>query len=110
MSTGNGFVLPTLLTTSLEIELGVPEEGTGQSFADRNGRGSKKNKNLVIAFDTSAAISQLRSKVVKGTIFEGRLADGRTQGATVTATGFRKSSAPQRDGRKLSFCILKEKP
>ncbi|HYH79473.1 MAG TPA: hypothetical protein VEX86_06740 [Longimicrobium sp.] len=43
--------LENLLVT-VEIELNVDERKAGQSFADRNGRGSKKNRNLVIGFDT----------------------------------------------------------
>ena len=64
---------------TLEIELNVTPEAAGQSFADRNGRGSKKNKNLVARMDISSALSQLRIKATKGTIFEKRLADGRAK-------------------------------
>lgn len=72
--------------TTLEIELNVTTEEAGQSFADRNGRGSKKNKNLVAQMDGSSALAKLRTQAIKGTIFEGRLADGRSVGATETAT------------------------
>ncbi|GAA1534652.1 hypothetical protein [Kribbella lupini] len=72
--------------TTLEIELNVAPDTAGQSFADRNGRGSKKNKNLVAQMDSSSALAQLRSKSIAGTIFAGRLADGRSVGATETAT------------------------
>lgn len=72
--------------TTLEIELNVDPDSAGQSFADRNGRGSKKNKNLVSRMDSSSALAQLRVGAVKGTVFEGRLADGRSVGATETAT------------------------
>ncbi|MFG2343994.1 hypothetical protein [Streptomyces phaeochromogenes] len=72
--------------TTLEIELNVDEIKAGQSFADRNGRGSKKNKNLVSRLDNSSALAIIRERSVKGTIFEGRLADGRTGGASETAT------------------------
>ncbi|MGV0157133.1 hypothetical protein ACSW29_27720 [Rhodococcus sp. GB-02] len=72
--------------TTLEIELNVNPVAAGQSFADRNGRGSKKNKNLVARMDSSSALSQLRTKTIAGTIFEHRFADGRTVGATETAT------------------------
>ncbi|RZI53796.1 MAG: hypothetical protein EOP16_00880 [Pseudonocardia sp.] len=72
--------------TTLEIELNVSPEAAMQSFADRNGRGSKKNKNLVARMDSSSALSRLRTRAMAGTIFEGRVADGRTVGATETAT------------------------
>jgi hypothetical protein len=72
--------------TTLEIELNVVPERAAQSFADRNGRGSKKNKNLVATLDSSSAMARLRSKAIAGTVFEGRLADGRTGGASETAT------------------------
>lgn len=72
---------------TLEIELNVDEHQAGQSFADRNGRGSKKNKNLVAQMDNSSALANLRRQVLAGTIFEGRLADGRSGGATETAPG-----------------------
>jgi hypothetical protein len=72
--------------TTLEVELNVDEMMAGQSFADRNGRGSKKNKNLVSRLDNSSALAIIREKAVKGTIFDGRLADGRTGGASETAT------------------------
>jgi hypothetical protein len=72
--------------TTLEIELNVDSASAGQSFADRNGRGSKKNKNLVAQMDSSSALARLRMQAIKGTIFEGRLADGRSVGATETAT------------------------
>lgn len=73
---------------SLEIELNVDERQAGQSFADRNGRGSKKNKNLVIGLDTSSALSDLRVKSVVGTVFERRLAHGRSTSTSETATGY----------------------
>jgi len=72
---------------TLEIELNVDERKAGQSFADRNGRGSKKNKNLVIGLDSSSAMSQLRDISIEGTVFEKRLARGRNTPTTVTATG-----------------------
>lgn len=72
---------------TLEIELNVDERKAGQSFADRNGRGSKKNKNLVIGLDSSSAMSQLRDASIEGTVFEKRLARGRNTPTTVTATG-----------------------
>jgi hypothetical protein len=71
---------------TLEIELGVERGAAAQSFADRNGRGSKKNKNLVARFDTAAGISQLRDRAIKDTIFESRLADGRGTGTGETHT------------------------
>lgn len=72
--------------TTLEIELKVDELKAGQSFADRNGRGSKKNKNLVSRLDNSSGLALIREKSIKGTIFEGRLADGRNGGTSETAT------------------------
>lgn len=72
---------------TLEIEFNVDERKAGQSFADRNGRGSKKNKNLVIGLDSSSAMSQLRDASIEGTVFEKRLARGRNTPTTVTATG-----------------------
>ncbi|GAA2732892.1 hypothetical protein [Actinocorallia aurantiaca] len=74
--------------TTLEIELNVDELKAGQSFADRNGRGSKKNKNLVSRLDNSSALAIIRERAIKDTIFESRLADGRTGGASETATKF----------------------
>jgi hypothetical protein len=71
---------------TMEVELNVDVASAGQSFADRNGRGSKKNKNLVAQLDSSSALAQLRQLAIKGTVFDGRLADGRTVGATETAT------------------------
>ena len=71
---------------TLEIELNVKRDEAGQSFADRNGRGSKKNKNLVAQLDNSSAVAQVRRQALAGTIFERRLADGRSGGATETAT------------------------
>lgn len=71
---------------TLEIELNVDERKAGQSFADRNGRGSKKNKNLVIGLDTSSALSSLREQAIAGTIFDKRLAVGRNTSTTETAT------------------------
>jgi hypothetical protein len=74
------------LILTLEIELNLVERQAGQSFADRNGRGSKKNKNLVINLDSSSPLSSLRVQAIEGTVFEFRLADGRTTGTTETAT------------------------
>lgn len=71
---------------TMEVELNVGVQEAGQSFADRNGRGSKKNKNLVALLDNSSALAQLRYKAIQGTVFEGRLADGRTGGTSETAT------------------------
>jgi hypothetical protein len=74
------------LRVTLEIELNVNERKAGQSFADRNGRGSKKNRNLVIGLNTAEPISDLRIRAAEGTIFEKRIADGRSTGTTETAT------------------------
>jgi len=64
----------------LEVEFGLSADEAAQAFADRNGRGTKKNKNLVSKFTTVGGISTLRKKAVAGTIFEKRLHDGRNQG------------------------------
>jgi len=74
------------LRLTLEIELNVNERKAGQSFADRNGRGSKKNRNLVIGLNTAEPISDLRIRAAQETIFEKRIADGRSTGTTETAT------------------------
>jgi len=74
------------LTVTLEVELNVDAPKAGQSFADRNGRGTKKNRNLVIALDVSAPLSELRTRATEGTVFESRIADGRTTGTSETAT------------------------
>jgi hypothetical protein len=74
------------LRVTLEVELNVDARKAGQSFADRNGRGSKKNKNLVIALDTSSALSEMREEAIANTAFQNRIADGRTAGVSTTAT------------------------
>jgi hypothetical protein len=71
---------------TLEVELNMDERSAGQSFADRNGRGTKKNKNLVIALDTSSALSELREQSIKGTVFERRLGRGRDTSTSESAT------------------------
>ena len=73
-------------TVTLEIELKVEKRMAAQSFADRNGRGSRKNKNLVARYDTSSAVAVLRDEAIRDTAFEKRLADGRTTGTSETAT------------------------
>jgi hypothetical protein len=72
---------------TLEVELNMDERSAGQSFADRNGRGTKKNKNLVIALDTSSALSELREQSIKGTVFENRLGRGRDTSTSESSTG-----------------------
>jgi hypothetical protein len=72
--------------TTLEIELNVTPSRAAQSFADRNGRGSKKNKNLIATLDSSSPMAELRNRAIAETIFYDRLADGRTGGASETAT------------------------
>lgn len=74
------------LVVTLEVELNVDSVKAAQAFADRNGRGSKKNKNLVIGMDTAAPLSRLRALVTEGSAFEKRIADGRGGGITVTST------------------------
>lgn len=76
------------LILTLEIELNMDERQAGQSFADRNGRGSKKNKNLVISLDTSSALSELRLDAVEGSVFQHRLATGRNTSTSETATKY----------------------
>jgi hypothetical protein len=71
---------------TLEIELDVERRAAAQSFADRNGRGSKKDKNLVSRYDTAAGIAQLRDDAIVDTVFENRLADGRSTGTGETQT------------------------
>ena len=71
-------------TTTLEIELNCDETKAGQSFADRNGRGSKKNKNLVAKLDSSSPLAKLREEAIRGTIFQSRLADGKGKGPSET--------------------------
>jgi len=73
------------LDRAREVELKVDVDAAAQSFADRNGRGTKKNANLVATYDTSSALSKLRNAAIKGTVFEDRVADGRSTGATLTA-------------------------
>ena len=68
--------------TTLEVELNCDPVKAGQSFADRNGRGSKKNKNLVAKLDSSSPLAQMREAAIKGTVFERRLADGKGKGPT----------------------------
>lgn len=74
------------LQLTLEIELNLDENQAGQSFADRNGRGTNKNKNLIKGLDISSALSSLRAKSIEGTVFQHRLANGRTTGTGETAT------------------------
>ena len=74
------------LQLTLEIELNLDEDQAGQSFADRNGRGSNKNKNLIKGLDLSSAMSSLRNKSIKETIFVDRIAKGRSGGITETST------------------------
>ncbi|WP_460318386.1 hypothetical protein [Pseudomonas ogarae] len=76
------------LVVTLEIELNMDERKAGQSFADRNGRGSKKNKNLVISLDTSSALSELRVNALAGTIFESRLGTGRDTSTSEKSTKY----------------------
>ena len=70
------------LLVTLEIELNVDSTKAGQSFADRNGRGTKKDKNLVINMDKSSPLSKLRTRAVANTVFQQRIADGTKGGAT----------------------------
>jgi hypothetical protein len=65
---------------TLEVELNCDEAKAGQSFADRNGRGSKKSNNLVSALDNSSALAQIRNTSIKSTVFDGRVSDGKSRG------------------------------
>ena len=78
------------IAVTLEIELGLNAEKAGQSFADRNGRGSKKNINLVISMDVSSPLSKIRAAAVMGTVFEGRIATGRSGAGNITETSVEK--------------------
>ena len=71
---------------SLEIELNVSEKSAAQSFVDRNGRGTKKNKNLVAAYNTVEGLPTLRLAAIDGTVFTGRCHDGRNSGTGESAT------------------------
>jgi hypothetical protein len=71
---------------SIEIELKVSERSAAQSFVDRNGRGTKKNKNLVANYNTVDGLPTLRANAVKGTIFDGRLHDGKNSGTGENST------------------------
>lgn len=70
----------------LEVEFGVTPEMAGQAFADRNGRGTKKNRNLVQDLTVIGGISQLVKGAIAGTTFEGRTFDGRGAGVSETST------------------------
>ena len=59
------------LFTTLEIELNVDPKAAAQSFVDRNGRGTKKNKNLVAAYNTIAGLPTLRNAAVAGNHLRG---------------------------------------
>ncbi len=65
---------------TLEVELNCDEVKAGQSFADRNGRGSKKSNNLVASLDNSSALAKIRNASIKGTVFEDRISDGKARG------------------------------
>jgi hypothetical protein len=71
---------------TMEIELNVGEIEAGQSFADRNGRGTNKNKSLIYGLDNSSPLSKLEMLTTKDTVFEGRIAKGRGGNASLTAT------------------------
>ena len=51
----------------LEVEFGVTEENAGQAFADRNGRGVKKNRNLINDLTHVGGIARLLDEAPKGT-------------------------------------------
>jgi len=78
------------IAVTLEIELGLDAEKAGQSFADRNGRGSKKNINLVISMDVSSPLSKIRTASVAGTVFQDRIATGRSGAGNITETSVDK--------------------
>ncbi|MDQ3933701.1 MAG: hypothetical protein M3340_03625 [Actinomycetota bacterium] len=70
----------------LEVEFGLTPEEAGQAFADRNGRGVKKNRNLVADLTTVGGLATIMKKAIPGTIFEGRTFNGRGQGISETST------------------------
>lgn len=70
----------------LEIEFGLTAEQAGQAFADRNGRGVKKNRNLVADLTTVGGLSKIMKQAIPGTIFEDRTFNGRGQGISETST------------------------
>ena len=74
------------LRLSIDLELNADLMTAKQSFADRNGRGVKKNKNLVIEMDVSAPLSQIREKILVGTIFENRIAGAKSGNISETST------------------------
>jgi hypothetical protein len=70
----------------LEVEFGLTPEEAGQAFADRNGRGVKKNRNLVADLTTVGGLSKIMKEAIPGTIFEDRTFNGRGQGISETST------------------------
>ena len=74
------------LRLSIDLELNADIMTAKQSFADRNGRGVKKDKNLVIEMDVSAPLSQLRENVISGTMFDGRIAGAKSGNISETST------------------------
>lgn len=72
-----GSTRKTDFQVKLEIEFGVTEEVAGNAFADRNGRGVKKNRNLVGDLVTIGGMAQLLHEATKGTIFHDRMYRGR---------------------------------
>lgn len=71
---------------TMEIELNVSEKSAAQSFVDRNGRGTKKNKNLVAVYNTVDGLPTLRAAAIEGTVFADRYHDGRNSGTGESAT------------------------
>ena len=69
---------------ALEIELDMDERKAGNSFADRNGRGSKKSANLIIGLANDAPLSKLRDLVIENTIFVDRIDKGKGPSPTLT--------------------------
>jgi hypothetical protein len=61
----------------LEVEFGLTPDDAGQAFADRNGRGVKKNRNLINDLTSIGGLAAIMPAAIKGTIFEHRIYRGR---------------------------------
>jgi hypothetical protein len=84
--TGYGSPRRSQFRVKLEVEFGLTPEHAGQAFADRNGRGVKKNRNLVADLTTVGGLATIMKQAIPGTIFEGRTFNGRGQGISETST------------------------
>ena len=70
----------------LEVEFGMTPSEAGQGFADRNGRGVRKDRNLVADLTSVGGGAKVMKSAIPGTIFEGRTFNGRGQGISETST------------------------